>query len=152
MVPWKCVNYAIIENIQASENLYGRVMVSFFPLQGVSPTAWRTVLIRSIWWQPLSGPAWRPPLFIQNLMEPLTGERIRTGYETEHVSIVSISEEQLSHFFFFSLYVFQISSRSDQCCSSRGSPGSRRRCWKPGFRNLGARHRPCLPPPSRPLP
>lgn len=32
-------------------------------------------------------------------MEPLTGERIRTGYEAEHVSIVSISEEQLSYFF-----------------------------------------------------
>lgn len=28
-VPWKFVNYAIIENIQASENLFGRVMVSF---------------------------------------------------------------------------------------------------------------------------
>lgn len=51
------------------------VTIWWFCFQGVSLIVWRTVWIRSIWWQPLSGPAWRLPLFTQNLTEPLTGER-----------------------------------------------------------------------------
>lgn len=39
---------------------------SLVSVQVVSRTVWRTVWIRSIWWQPLSGRLWRPPLCTLN--------------------------------------------------------------------------------------
>lgn len=119
-------------------------------VQVVSRTVWRTVWIRSIWWQPLSGRLWRPPPCTLNSTElqPIGDDTsvptaIRCPTVCQHVVWESKTDR---------LSLSQVPCRADWCSSGRAAWSRGRSGGNCGWISApGPRHCPGLTPASYPI-